>query len=221
MRAPIILAIETAASPTPPVAEWISTRSPGDSRPTSHSECQAVRYAMPNVAASPIRQRVGDGDDEVGKRCQVRAECAGAEGDHALPDLDGVNIVADSRHEADTLAADHRRGTVESRVHAHRLEHVAEVEPRGDDTNLDLTGLRRNPLAPRALLVRPGVRVDRSAAGRLRAVQVHDRAATVGGEITRRRGGCGYQPVDIALSVAKCDFILVRTGEQLLGQGGK
>ncbi|CKQ41635.1 Uncharacterised protein [Mycobacterium tuberculosis] len=43
MRAPIIFAIETAAIPTPPVAEWMSTRSPGDRRPTSHSECQAVR----------------------------------------------------------------------------------------------------------------------------------------------------------------------------------
>ena len=157
MRAPIILAIDTAASPTPPVAEWMSTRSPGASRPTSHSECHAVRYATPNVAASTIRQAVGDRDDEVGKCRQVGTECAGTEGDDALADLDRIDIGADGGHDADALAADHRRATVQPGIHAHGLEHVAEVEPRGDDANLDLVGLRRCALAPHAPSARPAV----------------------------------------------------------------
>ncbi|CFR86040.1 Uncharacterised protein [Mycobacterium tuberculosis] len=72
-------------------------------------------------------------------------ECARAECDNSLPDLDAVNLVTDGRHVADTFAADHRRGTVESRIHAHRFEHVAEVESGGDDANLDLIALRSAP----------------------------------------------------------------------------
>ena len=64
-----------------------------------------------------IRQRIRDGDDEVCKRRQVGTERARAESDNPLPDLDRVNIRAQSGHEADTLAADHGRGTVQSGVY--------------------------------------------------------------------------------------------------------
>ena len=93
-----------------------------------------------------IRQRVRDRDDEVGKCCQVRAERARAESDDALADLHRVDIVAEGGDVTDALAADDRRVAVHARVHTHRLEHVAEVEPGGDDTDLDLVALRRHAL---------------------------------------------------------------------------
>ncbi|AUS52108.1 Uncharacterised protein [Mycobacterium tuberculosis] len=45
--------------------------------------------------------------------------------------------------------------------------------------------------------------------------------ASFGGEITTGRGGCGHQPVDIALTVAQGDLVGLGTGKQLLGQGGQ
>ena len=94
MRAPIIVAMETAASPTPPVAEWISTRSPGASRPTSQQRmpCGEIRDAERGRLA--IGQPLGDRDDEVGQRRQMRAESAGTESDDPLADLNRIDIGA-------------------------------------------------------------------------------------------------------------------------------
>ncbi len=105
-----------------------------------------MRYATPNVAASRSGRRVGDRDDEVGERRQVRAEGAGAESDDALPISTESTSAPTARHDADALAADHRRAAVQPRVHPHGLEHVAEVESGGDDPDLDLIVFGRYPL---------------------------------------------------------------------------
>ena len=83
----------------------------------------------------------GIADDEVGKRGQVGTECAGPESDDTLADLDRIDIAADCGHDTDALAADHRRTAVQPGVYPHGLEHVAEVESRGADPDLDLAGL--------------------------------------------------------------------------------
>src|SRR5271166_1837151 len=91
-----------------------------------------------------VGQRVGDSDDQVLKSCQVGTESAGAESDDALPNLDRIDAVADSGYHTHAVSADvWRRAVV--RIQSHRLEHVAEIQRRGYDTNLDLPGLWRNP----------------------------------------------------------------------------
>ena len=61
MRAPTLRAIATAARPTPPVAEWISTCWPADSRATWCRAYHAVTKATGTVAAWTMVSPSGTG----------------------------------------------------------------------------------------------------------------------------------------------------------------
>ena len=59
--APALRAMAIAACPTPPVAEWIRTRSPGLIRPRSCRLYQAVAYAVDTAAAATVVTESGSG----------------------------------------------------------------------------------------------------------------------------------------------------------------
>ena len=82
----------------------------GANRPTSRSECHAVRYATPNVAASLIGQ-TRRARARRGPRPWSRANpaCPWPTAMYALSDLHRIDAIAHCAHHADALAADDGR----------------------------------------------------------------------------------------------------------------
>src|SRR6516165_12168071 len=157
-----------------------------------------------------IGQRVGDSDDQVLKSYQVRTERAGPESDDALPDLNRIDAVADRGHHTHAVPADIWRLTV-VRIQPHRLEHVAEIEPRGPHTNLDLVGLRRNPAEGMHFqAVQPPCLIYLQPEP-VRTIDVDRRAASLNDEVAARRCRGGHQPADIPLPVTQGHLVLLGT----------
>ena len=95
MRAPIILAMDTAASPTPPVARMDEHAFAAGQSPDLAQRVPGRQIRDAERGRLAIGQRVGNADDEVGDGRQVRTERAGAEGDDALADLDRFDFGAE------------------------------------------------------------------------------------------------------------------------------
>src|SRR5262245_32514318 len=64
-----------------------------------------------------------------------------------IPHPDAIDPRADAAYHAGALAAE--RGL--AGIHSQRIEHIAKVEPRSDDLDLDLARLRRSAIRGREL----------------------------------------------------------------------
>ena len=129
-----------------------------------------------------------------------------------------INIAAARGHIPDALAADDGRVTVQRGINAHGLEHVAEVQPRGHDSNLDLVILQRYSLhrVHRQCVQPPGL-IDLQP-DRVRAIEIHHGGAWLDGEHTVHRCRHAHQPIHIPLPVPQGHLIMVWIGKKFVDQ---
>ena len=163
---------------------------------------------MPNAAASPSGNVSGIGATRSASVVICEPNVPGPMAMTRCPTSTESTSGADGRHDAHTLATDHRRRTVKGGIDAHRLEHVTEIEARGGNPDLDLAGCRRNPFHRMHFQrIQASGLIDLQPHGAT-GVQVHHGAASFADEITGRRGGRGHQSVDIAMPVAQRDLVV-------------
>ncbi len=105
ISAPTCRAIWMAASPTPPEAAWISTRSPGCNWPSRRKACSAVRKQIGIVAASSKLRCSGLGATNSASVSDVAGKAGRGQPHHRIARLEALH----SRADGDDLARRTRR----------------------------------------------------------------------------------------------------------------
>lgn len=190
-----------AARPTPPLAAWISTLSPGLSFAQSN-DSRTVSAAAGIVAAFHRADPVRDRCQELGRHVEPAGERTLHGAVDPLAHLDSGDTLAQLRDDAGEVTADRSRIT---RVETQHVEHIAEVETCGLHPDLHVTLVGR-----RDLLLGDAEVVDRAAFGGCQDVV----AAARHREVPAARPW--QQPRCEQLSLPHSDFRLFdRVGDQI------
>ena len=96
-----------------------------------------------NRAGFVVIDRLRLGHQRVLGRAGMRRERIRHDAEHFVAHLEPRDTFADRRDDARRLDAQRHDRVLDARIQAERLEHVAEIEPRGADFDFDLARLRR------------------------------------------------------------------------------